>query len=274
MDFNATQLTNSFKFLLVRYAEGSAGAFLSSVLSCSTSIAHSDALVEHNKTSDMCVEYIKSHYTNDMSNWLLREPKPQEAIGFHFISTRFDRGNHLTVEEFINLCKTDATPYFWESVNNNKIVPMLWHKKIVPIFFNNPMIVTIIVDDASAKWYHRALWYKKYGIKDGKIHIKADDPTYNPNRAVYFKKFNNPYLLDISPYTFIKNNIINSPAKNLFSSNVNFNDHTQFIKLLDILDENKFVAAINRICISFNLATVPTDIIRASHQHWISCHDF
>ena len=269
-------MINPFNFLLIRYAEGSAGAFLSSVLSCSKSTAHCDALVEHNKTTDMCVEYIKAHYTADIANWLLREPKPQEAIGFHFISTRFDRGNYLTVEEFTNLCKSDATPYFWESVNNNKIVPMLWHKKYIPAFFNNPSVITIIIDRAAFKWYHRALWYKKYGIKEGKVHIKADDPSYNPNRAVYFKKFNNPYLLDINPYTFIKNNIINSPNKILFGNPNNFNDNNnqQFITLSEILDEDLLVLAVRRICKEFNIDEISEETIRLSHQHWSSCHDF
>jgi hypothetical protein len=267
---------NDPTFLLVRHAEGSAGTFLLSVLSCSESIAHCDSLVEHNKTEENCLGYMYARYSTDVKNWLLREPKPKEVINFHFISTKFDRGNNLSTTEFMDLCRSEATPYFWEAVDLNKRIALTWHKKYIPEYFNTPIVVTIIIDKESEHWYHRALWYKKYGIKNGKIHVKADDPVYNPNRAIYFTQFKNPYLLDIHPYTFIKNNIIRSTEKELFSDPANFSStpNQQFILLSELLNEDRFVNAVDRICITSKLNPISETIVRASQKHWISCHEY
>jgi hypothetical protein len=153
---------------------------------------------------------------------------------------------------------------------------MIWCKQHIPSFFINPKVATIIIDNQAVKWFHRALWYKKYGVKEGKIHVKADDPLFNPYRSNYINKFKNPYLIDEHPFTFIKKNIINNKSKQTFMDINNFLDvpDQQFVNLSELLDEDLLVIAVNRICINLKLQSVSESLIRLAHQHWSSCHAF
>lgn len=263
-------------FLIVRQAPGSAGNFLISLLQCSTSMLHNNSKVETNKTNNSCLSFFKEHYTNDTYHWLLNEPRPQNSLNLHFISASYSRGDDLTFDAFMNLCREEATLSFWQGVHNNKLIPMIWCKPTIPNFFINPKIVTIIIDNKAVKWFHRAVWYKRYGIKDGKIHIKADDPLFNPYRSNYINKFKNPYLVDENPIGFIKKNIINNKLKRTFMDIDNFLKlpNQEFVNLSELLDEDLLVVAINRICTNLNLNPVSESLIRSAHQHWSSCHEF
>lgn len=263
------------KFLLVQFAEGAGGVFLTSLLCNSTSVGHYDSATELHKTSGACFDYIKKSYTNEVSQWLVKEPRPQNNLNLHFISTKFPRGDDLTPEEFVYLCREHASDHFWNLINQNKLIPMIWHKPHIPEYFNDPIVITILLDESSYKWYHRALWYKKYGIRDCKIHVKADDPEHNPSRAEYFKKFQNPYLLDMHPYTFIKNNILKSEYKNIFNTEENFLDghNREFITLSEILDIKKLEVALNRICNKFSLDPLDQNFLVNAWAHWKGCHD-
>jgi len=264
------------KFLIVRYTHGSAGTFLTSILQSSLSVAHCDPEVAANRNKENYLRFIKKHFTKDMYHWLANEPRPQNVFNLHFISARFPRGDNLSSEEFLKLCQSDASERFWQAVDNNQSIPMIWCKKFIPAFFDNPKVVTIIIDKKANKWFHRALWYKKYGIRDQKIHLKDDDPYFNPCRAEHYKKFNNPYLLDQHPISFIKKNIIKSEEKKLFSDAENFNDVEcgEHVFLSEILDEDLLVKAVNRICKNLNLLPIDEGIIRDLFRHWSSCNEW
>jgi hypothetical protein len=196
-------------------------------------------------------------------------------LGLSFISTRFTRGDTLTKQEFIDKCHHTASKHFWDIVNSDKVVPMMWHKQHIPEYFGCPKIVTILLDQSSYKWYHRALWYKKYGIKNKKIHIKADDPLHNPSRAEYFKIYNNPYLIEQHPYSFIKQNILRAPGKNIFGSPNNFADgHKRvFITLSDLLNVKTIGSSVNQICEQLELEKISREFILNACNYWKGCHD-
>lgn len=262
-------------FLLVQFAEGSAGLFLTSLLATSKSVGHYDQNINKDKTDKLCLEFIKSRFTNDAEHWLLREPRPQTLLNLHFVSTRFPRGDDLTTDEFFCLCQTDAKEHFWQIAQEKKLIPMVWHKQNIPIFFKNASIVTILIDPMSYKWYHRATWYKKYGIKNSKIHIRTDDPMYNVARSAYVEKFKNEYLVDQHPFTFIKNNILKTDYKNIFKTEENFKDGCQreFITLSEILDIDRLELALTRICKKFNLDPISHELLVDAWNHWRECHD-
>lgn len=262
------------KFLVVHYAPGSGGRFVSSILMCSKSVAHFDPQVEANKTKENCLAYIRSHFTNDIDNWMLYEPRHTSAWNIHFVSSKFARGNELTQEQFNDLAEQECTDHFFNSVNLEKLIPTIWHKSETPDFFKDSLFVSIFLDQPSFKWYHRAVWNKLYGMKDGKIHIKIHDPFFNPPMKSYFSKFENPMYSTDSFYTFVKNNVINNEFKTKFSDTSSFDadDNREFILLSDLLDSNKFLAVIENICQTWDLDPIDSDLILTGHTHWIKCH--
>jgi hypothetical protein len=263
------------KFLLVQFAAGSAGIFLLTLLSASRSVVHVDPLVEKNKTPETCLDHMTRCYTDCCESWLLNEPRPQNTFNLHFISTQFSRGDDLSEQRFTKLCLRHGSPYFIDSVCQKKLIPIGWHKQQISQYFQDPYVITILIDPLSLKWYHRAAWYKRHGILDQKIHVKYHDPAYNPSRQEYIKKFNNQYLFDRHPIGFIKKEIIGSSDKILFSNAENFSDGISriFVNLSDILDQDKLVNVVNLITGRFQLTPISEDFVRKAHFHWKHCHD-
>jgi hypothetical protein len=264
------------KFLMVQYAPGSAGKFLASLLMCSPSLSHFDPTVEISKTEEQCIAYIQNHFPSDITQWVLTEPNHASAWNLHFISGKYPRGDDLTTDQFISQATVSATDHFCHSVNQDKIIPSIWHKSNIPLFLENSRFVTIIIDPPAIKWYHRASWYKSYGWKDGNIHLKMNDPSMNPAMALYFQKFNNPVTTNENFFSFVKREILDNPFKKQFLSSTNFNQPSlrSFVNLSDLLNFNLCVNAVNRICKELDIVPIPLSIITQGHKHWLSCHTF
>lgn len=266
------------KFLVVRYANGSAGKFLINLLMASKSVAHFDPLVEQNKTDKSCMRYTQEHFVNETHNWLKYEPNHTDAWNLHHISAKYTRGEDLSVEEFLTLAKQNATEHFWNSVSAGRSIPMVWHKKIVPAFFKSSKFITIIIDPDSEKWYHRARWYKQFGMIDQMIHMKEHDPEFNHQTLkIYHDKFQNSSRVKQHPFSFIKENIINYPVKKMFQKVEEFQTpavEQEFVALSDILDTDRCVNAVAQICKKFDFEPISEDLVMRSQKHWLSCHDF
>jgi len=269
---------NKPQFLVARYANGSAGKFLLTLLMSSKSVAHFDPNIEQNKTTEACLDYVCSHFITNIGDWLKHEPKHSDAWNLHQVSANYSRGNSLTESEFLKISEQDATEHFWNSVTNKKLVPFVWHKLEVPEFFKHSKFITIVIDPAAVKWFHRARWYKQYGIIDNAIHIKEQDSSYNSAKLkMYYDQFGLKYITDQHPYTFIKKNIINDPKKKLFQNASTFVDTVEsqvFVNLSEILHVDRCVEKITQICNTFNIDPVHKDLIVDSHAHWLSCHNF
>lgn len=270
------RLTKDPKFLIVQYAPGAAGKFLSSLLMCSKDVAHFDVNVEKNKTSEACIDYIKNCFHGDADNWLLTEPAQMAAWNLHFVSSKYGRGDDLTYDDFISMADADATDHFVASVNSGKLILNITHKTTTTSFYRSGKYATIFNDMASDKWYHRAMWMKLYGFKNGKVHLKMHDPRLNPYQLKYFKQFDNPMFSDKSCYNVIKNDIIKNPFKQNFRSLDNFDQSVDRsgIDLSDLLTTDRCVDAVNKICADLNISPISAEIIRKGHEHWITLHSF
>jgi hypothetical protein len=264
------------KFLVVQYAPGSAGKFLLSLLMSSDSVSHFDPTVSQNKTANSCVQYIRDHFTGNISDWIKFEPNHVNAWNLHFISTKYPRGDDLTMQDFERLAQSEASEHFWNEVDSNKIIAMPWHKCNIPGFFQDSKLVAVMIDKKAEKWFHRALWEKLYGCKNGMIHLKMNDPDFNLPMKEYFKKFNNPVYTDEKFYSFVKREILMNNSKAQFSLSNNFaaSENRIFINLSDLLSLPGCTRAVHKICQSFGLAAIPDEIISAGWTHWFNCHNF
>jgi hypothetical protein len=130
--------------------------------------------------------------------------------------------------------------------------------------------MTIRIDKPSLRWYHRSLWNKKFGMKGSMIHVKADDPSYNPRRHEYFMRFKNPYLIDQPLRKFVRENILLNKQKLAFLE-PNVSDAR--IDLSEMLQTDSFSSAVGRACRQIGISTPSEGFIRDSHRHWMHCHD-
>lgn len=244
---------------------------------CSPRVAHFDPTVEQNKTADTCLDYIKKKFTSDLENWTINEPNPMDAWNLHFISSKYPRGESLSVDEFLALLKSDATDYFWSCVGQGKLITTAWLKTSVPDYFATAKNIIVNVDKRSQKLLHRSNWYKHYDYSDKGVHLKIHDPAYTtPTHAQYLLKFNNPTYAQESFYHFIKNTIVNCKFKQTFAQRENFNhiSNSYNVDLIDILCADTFVITINRITQALDLDTIDAEFLTLAHQHWTNCHSF
>jgi hypothetical protein len=275
LDHNMT-FTKKPKFLLVQYAPGSAGKFLMSLLLGSNNVAHFDPVVDQDKTIDRCISYILQHFKQPIGDWCKYEPHHNSSWNLHFVSTKHSRGDDLSYRQFMAHAQQEASEYFWEQVANEKIITVAWHKTYIPEYYADSKIITILIDKKAEKWFHRALWLKLYGCKDGKIHLKMNDAEFNPHMQQYFKKFNNPMYSDEPFFSFVKREILKNQFKKEYTDKNNFDNNIfrSFVNLSDLLTVESCVATVNRICRELDFVSVPEEIVRSGHAHWVSCHNF
>lgn len=270
---NVTSIQNP-KFLLVRFNEGAAGKFLMSLLMSSDSIAHYDSTVEEHKDVQSLLNYAQRSFQS-FDQWIANEPNPVTVWNIHWISNKMPRGNNQTVEDFNIQLKSEASDYFWQSVKNNKHILILSNKTVLPLAYRHLSPVVIINDRLSLKFLRKSVWYKHYGIKNHKIHLKINDPDLypEPTKSI-MKKFDNPVFSDENVFSFYRRVLWKNPSTNFFSNQSNFSNSSNFINLSEILDINRLLPAMDRLCDSLGIININHSYIRQAHAHWINLHTF
>ena len=72
---------------------------------------------------------------------------------------------------------------------------------------------------------------------------------------------------------FYRQNIWKTPNTEFFSEQKNF-PGSNFVKLSDLLDVDKLVPAIDRLCDQLNIGSIDHNYIQQAHKHWINLHTF
>jgi len=267
---------NNPKFIVVKYPPGGAGKFLISIIMSSRDVAHYDPDVENDKTPENCIAYIRNSFTPMIKNWMLNEPNDKFTWNTTFYSNKYARGNDLTLDEFVERAKTTCTEHFHNCVSKNKFIPLVWHKVNTAPFFADSKVLFIRVDNSAEKWHHRALWNKLYGTKNGKIHLKINDPEYNLPMKEIMSKFKNPIYSEDTFYTFAKKNIINNEFAIPFSKDKEIvpQPNQKIIKLSDILNSSLFHSLAADIFKFLEIEPADEKVLKFAHAHWCSCHLF
>lgn len=260
------------KFLLIRFSPGSAGRFLAALLMGSNDVAHFDPNV---KTIDDKIEYIKKSFTPNLGNWLYTEPSDKIAWNITFVSNKYNRGHNLSKDEFKTLAKQNCTPWFHKNVSLGKQIIVPWNKIDIPTFYAGRSI-TIILDKSSRKWFNRAHWIKHFGLKDGKIHLKENDPkTHRKPLDKIVESFNNPIYIDQTFFSFVKNNILKSQDILPFYDYNNLKRSDDFpINLSVLLEKESCLKAVNQLCIDLQIEKIDQNYLEFSHDHWRKLHPF
>jgi hypothetical protein len=261
------------KFLIIRFPPGAAGRFLGTMLMGSKDVAHFN---ENANTTEEKLNYLEQCFKKDLSQWLKHEPSDKMAWGIDFVSNKYPRGDDLTVEQFTTLTQEKCTEWYHKCVTNNKRITIFWHKNYIPNFYKGECI-SILIDKKSTRWYHRSRWFKHYGMKDEKIHLKENDPNchrYPINQLV--AKFNNPIFSNENFRKFVKENVINSQeTKPFYLNNSLFPvDNDIQINLSELLEEDQFLSLINMLSEKMHLSKIDTDYLIRGFRYWRSIHAY
>jgi hypothetical protein len=209
------------KFLIVRYAPGSGGKFLSCCLQLSSSVNCWDPELEQLKSSnpELVVGWFQNHFTRDWVNYLKLEPEVPYKLGF--ISNRFNRGNDIDFDTLIANVKQSNDQYFLDHCYNNKSTVLILNKSAIPAaFVNQCTLINMIINDSVANsWVNRSICRKLYFEKEpGLFIIKQDHPEYcSAKRSKLAQQYNNVREIQMSKYAFIKTYILNNPETKLFT---------------------------------------------------------
>lgn len=263
---------------MIRYPHGAAGKFLASLLMMHPAIAHFDPAIQNNKNFEHHYAWFTSKFRPDLNAWLKTEPKPNDAWNLHFVSNSYDRGNDLQYQQFLDLCREYATDHFWQCVNQDLYIPVLWHKISIPEYYQPCAIVTVTLDQKSRKWYHRALWYKHFNFNSGQLEIKSHTAINNSSvMEKYYDKYQNCQSESGSFLYLVKKHILNSQWLLDFGDQNRMQDpalNQIFIHLSELLDQDRCYLATHKICQHLGLADLDHQNFLLCHRYWKTCHDF
>lgn len=266
------------KFLVFRYAHGAAGKFLLSLFTLHQKVAHPDETVQKNKTKSTHWPWFQSSFQSELKFWLEHEPNPNRVWNFYFVSNTYERGNHYSNEEFLQECKNHATDFFWQCTDQQLLIPVTWHKQFVPDYYKNSHFVTVIIDEDSKKWFHRALWYKHFDYQNNELIFKQHNVSkYSNESRAFYKQFKNKTSEQGHFIGLAKKYILKSRWIEEFGSQEQFDQpgiSQVFLNLSELLDENKCCAMVDRVCDHIGIERLDHSVVKQYQKHWKSCHGF
>ena len=266
--------------IFVRYASGSAGRFVSTMLQLTDRVACWDPGLENlkhtKKFAAAFFEYFQQGYQNDLTRHLYHEPTPREPV-WPWFSATWPRGDDLTIDEFIDELILHEYQYWLENINRGRLNLLLLHKSRIPRFGLGSKVVNIVIDPDSKKWLNRARYLKIFGEENGRWFSREHMPDLLQQRYAGVEKMVN--LPDIwlkgSRREIIRRHVINDPRVRMFENiehikqdpgNTSCEQAT--IDLSEVLNEKKFMAAINYIVWMLQLGGFDKELMQQCWQHY------
>lgn len=265
----------SEQLFFVRYAPGSAGNFLISLLQSTTGLAHWNLSVEQHKNNlqfeKIFTEDFKNNFRNNLNEHIKHEP--HHPYQLDFISAKHPRGDDLSFEQFVYELEQRQDPMIGQLQNNQRPVLRL-NKNLIPKFGQGGSVVNIIIDPSSRKWFNRVRFLKLFGYTNGIGISKENHPLFL--QAKYKKiQFDNQYQFEESFYSFVKHRVINDPAiKDFLSADKLLLDPSnktckQYnILLSDLLNPNVVENRVCEIANYFDLGPVNIKLVDKCTAHF------
>jgi len=266
-------------FVVVRYAPGSAGRFISVLLQLSKSIAPWNILFDRDNFST-------EDYTNYLINSFPEVPEqhlrvePDLPYYSDFYSGTYERGGNVSFEQYCKHQKNAGCEYFFKNLDQQYYVNLILHKSKIPLFMQGSYMINVIIDTPAAlELSQKLLWCKHYQVVDKtKIKKLAHDPeTCNQKRSHLVQQFytgSSTVEVD-SLENFYNNEIVKNPAFELFqhssllledSSNKYCNQH--YFYLSSIFNKKHLVQNINTICDQINLSYPNEQLLSLTFDIW------
>jgi len=260
------------KFIVVRFAPGSSGKYISTLLQMSPSV---NPWYEQAHEKDV-FEWFKSKFTTNFSDWLKQEPEiPYKT---DFVSNRFSRGDEIDKEQALHLLSRDSL--FQKHWNNNKKICLISNKSSVPSWIvNNCSMVNVVIDQGLGRhWTDRCRLHKQfYQVSQRQWVIKQDHPAYcSPARASLAEQFKNPSVYHGTTRQFLQKFIIRDPITNMFTDQKNILAHPTnqgqiqiFLNLSDIIRPDQTINTLSTLCKRLNIQSPnPALITPLVNYYW------
>ena len=224
---------NDSPFVVVRFAAGSGGKFISTMLQNSNDVAHWNSELEQLKNTtkfqSSLVNYLETVFPEDPKKHLRVEPDLPYV--FDFYSATYDRGNDITYEEYCEHHRIGKCDYFFEHIAKDKKANLLTHKSQVTKFMEGSVFVNIIVDSNRAlNWTQKMLWDKHYQVIDkNTVRLLHHDPaTCNIRRSHLVEKYYNgsSYITVSSIEDFYNKEIIDRQEIQMFHDTTKLYSHS------------------------------------------------
>lgn len=269
------------RFLVMRFAPGSGGNFLASLLQCSPEVGHWNSDIENSKHKVDWEQYFEQSFNKDLQKWLWSEPQALNRLDTRSVfSAWYDRGNELTVQQFFALEKEFCSPYYHELKAQNKLIVCQWHKDVFPSFFKRACFVNIMLDQNSIRWYDRSWYYKHHSIEyqDGQFvvhrnrHRKVIQPkntSFENADTVYYNTF----------FEFARQEIYNNPWRARYLT-PNFLDKSSgnrpqyTLHLSDLLEFDKLHAQYTKLCAWLDITAMNQILLQKLFAIWRGRHEY
>lgn len=273
---------NNSPFVVVRFAAGSGGKFVSTMLQNSNDIAHWDSQLEQIKNTTIfqssLVDYLETAFPSDPKKHLRVEPDLPYV--FDFYSATYDRGNDVTYEEYCEYHRIGKCDYFFDHIAQNKKANLMTHKSQVTKFMEGSVFVNIIIDSSRAlEWTQKMLWDKHYQVIDkNTVRLLHHDPaTCNIRRSHLVEKYydGSSYITVDSVEAFYNKEIVQRPEIWRFQDTGDLYAHPSNntvvnleFNLDNIFDEDLTIANFETIFQQANLAVPRLDLLRSTYRVW------
>ena len=263
------------KFIIVRFAPGASGKFLSTLLQLSAAVnPWSEPL-----HSDQNIAWFIEKFTPDFSNWLKYEPEIPYQTGF--VSTRFERGDDIDLDHALELLKDDAL--FQQHWSNDQKICLISNKSSVPAWIiNNCYFVNVIVDSGFGRhWIDRCRLHKQFLQQSPDTWIiKQDHPDFcSSARAQLARQFSNPGFFRGTKNEFLKKYIVQDYITNMFTDQnlivehaSNHNQAEMFVNLSNIVRPSQTVSTLDRICKQLGIEPPDSRLTQALADHYWHIH--
>lgn len=269
------------RFLVIRFAPGAGGNFLVSLLQCSHGVGHWNADLERRKPNVDWELWFEQSFSKNLSSWLWSEPIALNQLDTRNVfSAWYDRGNELTVKQFLQLEKEQCSAFYHELKNQNKLIPIFWHKDVFPSFFQNACFVNIMLDSNSIGWYDRSWYYKHHSVeyKDGHYNVYRNRhrKDIQPKNANY-KNFDS--VTYDTFFEFARQEIYNNPWRGRYL-NPSFLDQSSgnrpqyTLHLSDLLEFDALFEQYTKICKWLEIDILDRGLIEKLFCIWRGRHEY
>ena len=268
------------KFVVVRFAPGSAGKFCSSLLQISPDVNAWDLELENAKgDADACLQYFTKKFTKNFKDWQKNEPEiPYQT---QFVSNRWIRGDEISHQQALENLKDDS--YFNQHYSNDKKIVLISNKSQIPDWLKHRAdYVNIHIDSAPIKkWVHRARYNKLFlEVEPNVFVIKQEHPDYcSSHRSQLAKQFQNQNTYDMSKFSFIKKFVLSDPLTKMF---VNYDsilaDQTNStavqhrLSLTKILNTTQCLNELASICRDLGIQCPDSQSVKYALAYYLSIH--
>jgi len=256
-------------FFVIKFAQGSGGKFVNSILQTSDKIGHWDIEVNRakntNSFADKFLEYTQESFPTNLNIHLKKEP----CLPFSFkeFSSNYTKTT-LSYEKVMKLLRNES--YCKEIFSNNQKLSLYKHNE-TDEFLKDSDIVTLCIDSKYAKRFtQQASIHKRYGVNENYVLYKMHHPEYcNPRSANLASKYvdeNKPYR-NISKIQFLKKEILN---RKIYQPYINLNGKG-IISLTNIITDT-FTATkeLKKIFNDYGLGNFNEDLVAQAHSIWFN----